>query len=96
MPQLSQSEIETRVRGVLAAQLGLTDTTIAELATDEDLAEVGVVDSLDQVEIITALEEEFDCGLPDNLLVCGPQAPYTVQRLVVAVSAALASRPEAA
>jgi acyl carrier protein len=95
MPQLSQSEIEVRVRVVLAAQLGLTGEESAELAIDEDLAEAGVADDVNQGEIIMALEEDFACDLPD-LIVSAPMLPFTVQRLVAAVSAALPSQWEAA
>lgn len=56
-------DIESRVREVLSDTLGVTESLLDDdtnLVTDLD------ADSLNIIEIAMALEEEFDCELPDE------------------------------
>ena len=55
--------IEQRVRKIVAEQLGVNESEIKnESAFVEDLG----ADSLDTVELVMALEEEFECEIPDE------------------------------
>ncbi len=55
--------IETRVRSIIADQLGLSEDDIKpESKFIEDLG----ADSLDIVELIMAMEEEFQTEIPDE------------------------------
>lgn len=55
--------IETRVRSIIADQLGLAEDDIKpESKFIEDLG----ADSLDIVELIMAMEEEFQTEIPDE------------------------------
>ncbi len=55
--------IEQRVRKIVAEQLGVNESDIKnESAFVEDLG----ADSLDTVELVMALEEEFECEIPDE------------------------------
>ncbi|MFZ9886818.1 MAG: acyl carrier protein [Myxococcota bacterium] len=55
--------IETRVRSIIADQLGLSEEDIQpEKKFIEDLG----ADSLDIVELIMAMEEEFQTEIPDE------------------------------
>lgn len=57
------SNIEERVKKIVAEQLGvkLEDVKTASSFVD-DLG----ADSLDTVELVMALEEEFECEIPDE------------------------------
>lgn len=56
-------QIEQRVKKVVAEQLGVNEADIKnESSFVEDLG----VDSLDTVELVMALEEEFECEIPDE------------------------------
>jgi acyl carrier protein len=57
------SNIEERVKKIVVEQLGLKDTVIASDASFVD--DLGA-DSLDTVELVMALEEEFECEIPDD------------------------------
>ncbi len=55
--------IEARVKKVIAEKLGVDEATIKNDASFvEDLG----ADSLDTVELVMALEEEFNCQIPDE------------------------------
>ena len=55
--------IEQRVKKIVAEQLGVNETEVKiESSFVDDLG----ADSLDTVELVMALEEEFDCEIPDE------------------------------
>jgi acyl carrier protein len=55
--------IEQRVKKIVAEQLGVNEGDIKnESAFVEDLG----ADSLDTVELVMALEDEFECEIPDE------------------------------
>lgn len=55
--------IEQRVKKIVAEQLGVNEADIKnESSFVEDLG----ADSLDTVELVMALEEEFECEIPDE------------------------------
>ncbi|MBP7080993.1 MAG: acyl carrier protein [Rhodocyclaceae bacterium] len=55
--------IEQRVRKIVAEQLGVNESDIkSESSFVDDLG----ADSLDTVELVMALEEEFECEIPDE------------------------------
>ena len=55
--------LESRVKKVIAEKLGIDEATIKnESSFVDDLG----ADSLDTVELVMALEEEFNCQIPDE------------------------------
>ena len=57
------SDIESRVKKIVAEQLGVSEADIKpESSFVDDLG----ADSLDTVELVMALEEEFDMKIPDE------------------------------
>jgi len=57
------SSIEERVKKIVVEQLGVEeDQVTADASFIDDLG----ADSLDTVELVMALEEEFDCEIPDE------------------------------
>ncbi len=57
------SNIEQRVKKIVAEQLGVNEADIKnESSFVDDLG----ADSLDTVELVMALEEEFECEIPDE------------------------------
>ena len=55
--------IEQRVRKIVSEQLGVNEADIKnESSFVDDLG----ADSLDTVELVMALEEEFECEIPDE------------------------------
>lgn len=57
------SDIEQRVKKIVAEQLGADEADVKnESSFVDDLG----ADSLDTVELVMALEEEFDCEIPDE------------------------------
>ena len=55
--------IEQRVKKIVAEQLGVNESEIKiESSFVNDLG----ADSLDTVELVMALEEEFECEIPDE------------------------------
>jgi len=57
------ASIEERVKEIIAENLGVdTEKVVPEASFVDDLD----ADSLDQVELILALEEEFDCTIPEE------------------------------
>ena len=57
------STAEERVRKIVIEQLGATEEQAANDASFVD--DLGA-DSLDTVELVMALEEEFECEIPDE------------------------------
>jgi acyl carrier protein len=55
--------IEARVKKIVAEQLGVNEADIKNESTFVD--DLGA-DSLDTVELVMALEEEFECEIPDE------------------------------
>ena len=55
--------IEAKVKKVVAEKLGVDEASIKDDASFID--DLGA-DSLDTVELVMALEEEFDCEIPDE------------------------------
>jgi len=57
------SDIEVQVRDIVVEQLGVSaDEVTADASFIDDLG----ADSLDTVELVMALEEEFECEIPDE------------------------------
>jgi len=57
------STVEERVRKIVVEQLGVKEEEVTlEAAFVDDLG----ADSLDTVELVMALEEEFECEIPDE------------------------------
>ncbi|MBO1924194.1 MULTISPECIES: acyl carrier protein [Thiomicrorhabdus] len=57
------SDIAERVKKIVVEQLGVEeDQVTADASFVDDLG----ADSLDTVELVMALEEEFDCEIPDE------------------------------
>jgi acyl carrier protein len=55
--------LEQRVKKIVAEQLGVNEADVkAESSFVNDLG----ADSLDTVELVMALEEEFECEIPDE------------------------------
>ena len=74
--------IEQRVKNIVAEQLGVNEADIKnESSFVDDLG----ADSLDTVELVMALEEEFECEIPDE----DAEKITTVQQAVDYVSANL-------
>jgi acyl carrier protein len=57
------SDIEQRVKKIVAEQLGASEADVKNTSSFVD--DLGA-DSLDTVELVMALEEEFDCEIPDE------------------------------
>jgi len=57
------STAEERVRKIVIEQLGVTEEQAVNAASFVD--DLGA-DSLDTVELVMALEEEFECEIPDE------------------------------
>ncbi|MDR0633878.1 MAG: acyl carrier protein [Azoarcus sp.] len=57
------SDIEQRVRKIVAEQLGANE---AEIKNESSFSDDLGADSLDNVELVMALEEEFECEIPDE------------------------------
>ncbi|MDC7718342.1 MULTISPECIES: acyl carrier protein [Vogesella] len=55
--------IEARVKKIVAEQLGVNE---AEVKIDSSFVDDLGADSLDTVELVMALEEEFECEIPDE------------------------------
>lgn len=56
-------DIEARVKKIVAEQLGANEADVKiESSFVDDLG----ADSLDTVELVMALEEEFECEIPDE------------------------------
>ena len=55
--------IEQRIKKIVAEQLGVNE---AEVKNDSSFVNDLGADSLDTVELVMALEEEFECEIPDE------------------------------
>ena len=55
--------VEQRVKKIVAEQLGVNET---EVKSESSFVDYLGADSLDTVELVMALEEEFDCEIPDE------------------------------
>ena len=60
---LKMSSIEDRVKKIVIEQLGVKEEEVTPSASFVD--DLGA-DSLDTVELVMALEEEFECEIPDE------------------------------
>jgi acyl carrier protein len=69
------SDIEAQVKDIVVEQLGVSsDEVTADASFIDDLG----ADSLDTVELVMALEEEFECEIPDEKA----EAITTVQKAI--------------
>lgn len=60
---MDNTDVEQRIRKIVAEQLGVNESDVKnESSFVNDLG----ADSLDTVELVMALEEEFDCEIPDE------------------------------
>jgi acyl carrier protein len=57
------SNVQERVKKIVAEQLGVKEDEVTNQASFVD--DLGA-DSLDTVELVMALEEEFECEIPDE------------------------------
>jgi len=57
------SDIEQRVKKIVAEQLGIA---AADVKNDSSFVDDLGADSLDTVELVMALEDEFDMEIPDE------------------------------
>ena len=55
--------IEQRVRKIVAEQLGVNE---AEIKNESSFTQDLGADSLDTVELVMALEDEFECDIPEE------------------------------
>lgn len=60
---LKMENIEQRVKKIVAEQLGVNE---AEVKIESSFVDDLGADSLDTVELVMALEEEFNCEIPDE------------------------------
>ncbi|TFH06993.1 MAG: acyl carrier protein [Nitrosomonadales bacterium] len=56
-------KVEQRIKKIVAEQLGVNETEVKDESSFVD--DLGA-DSLDTVELVMALEEEFECEIPDE------------------------------
>jgi len=59
------SDYEKRVKDIIVEQLDL-DVEVSELNNSSSFVDDLGADSLDTVELVMALEEEFDCEIPES------------------------------
>ena len=60
---MENTDVEQRIRKIVAEQLGVNESDVKnESSFGNDLG----ADYLDTVELVMALEEEFDCEIPDE------------------------------
>ncbi len=57
------SDIQERVKKIVVEQLGVKEE---EVTTEASFVDDLGADSLDTVELVMALEEEFECEIPDD------------------------------
>ena len=74
--------IEQRVKKIVAEQLGVNES---EIKTESSFVDDLGADSLDTVELVMALEEEFECEIPDE----EAEKITTVQQAITYVGAHL-------
>ena len=56
-------KVEQRIKKIVAEQLGVNE---AEIKNESSFVDDLGADSLDTVEVVMALEEEFECEIPDE------------------------------
>jgi acyl carrier protein len=61
--EFQMENIEQRVKKIVAEQLGVNE---ADIKNDSSFVDDLGADSLDTVELVMALEEEFECEIPDE------------------------------
>ncbi|TCK18308.1 acyl carrier protein [Thiogranum longum] len=76
------SNVEERVKKIVVEQLDVSEDSVTNEASFVD--DLGA-DSLDTVELVMALEEEFECEIPDD----EAEKIGTVQQAIDYVSAHL-------
>ncbi|MGR9105340.1 MAG: acyl carrier protein [Gammaproteobacteria bacterium] len=59
---VKKDDITERVKKIVTEQLGVKEELTTESSFVDDLG----ADSLDTVELVMALEEEFECEIPDE------------------------------
>ncbi len=59
------SDVESKVKEIVVEQLDL-DVDAAELSNSASFVDDLGADSLDTVELVMALEEEFECEIPEE------------------------------
>ncbi|MGH8502093.1 MAG: acyl carrier protein [Gammaproteobacteria bacterium] len=57
------NKVQERVKKIVVEQLGVNEEDVTDSASFVD--DLGA-DSLDTVELVMALEEEFECEIPDE------------------------------
>lgn len=77
------SNVEERVRKIVVEQLGVKND---EVTTNASFVDDLGADSLDTVELVMALEEEFECEIPDE----EAEKITTVQQAIDYINANLA------
>ena len=60
---MSDQSTEQRVKNIIVEQLGVKEE---EVNNDASFVDDLGADSLDTVELVMALEEEFECEIPDD------------------------------
>lgn len=76
------SSVEERVKQIVVEQLGVKEE---EVTGDASFVDDLGADSLDTVELVMALEEEFNCEIPDE----EAEKITTVQQAVTYINAHL-------
>jgi len=61
--EIQMSDIEQRVKKIVAEQLGVAE---ADIKTESSFVDDLGADSLDTVELVMALEDEFEMEIPDD------------------------------
>ena len=56
-------KVEQRIKKIVAEQLGVNE---AEIKNESSFVDDLGADSLDTVELVMALEEDFECEIPDE------------------------------
>lgn len=59
------SDVENKVKKIVVEQLDL-DVDVTELSNSASFVDDLGADSLDTVELVMALEEEFECEIPEE------------------------------
>ncbi|TDR16306.1 acyl carrier protein [Marinicella litoralis] len=59
------SDVENKVKEIVVEQLDL-DVEVSELSNSASFVDDLGADSLDTVELVMALEEEFECEIPEE------------------------------
>ncbi len=59
------SDVENKVKEIVVEQLDL-DVEVSDLSNSSSFVDDLGADSLDTVELVMALEEEFECEIPEE------------------------------